>query len=300
MRLTLILLLLMLFAAPLTAQDTCALPPRLLPGTLARVVIGGLPNNLRAAPTTDSRQLGQILPGAVFSVTGAAQCAEGYRWWPVAHQGVAGWTAEGDSETYWLEPLVVNAPDDAAGCLEPPDDYTRVQVGAADFNARTLAMLDHAGALYQQLGGTAVDFRRAITQGGYNGGYVAASFGTHDGGGAVDLSVRSREDLRILYDDIPLMLRALRVAGFAAWLRDADELYPGSPIHIHAIAIGDRELSQAARDQIDGPYGYLRGYNGLPQADEVPRPDTSGELVICDWMIAAGFDDLRPDVPTGD
>ena len=29
-----------------------------------------------------------------------------------------------------------------------------------------------------------------------------------------------------------------RVAGFAAWLRHEDELYDGSVIHIHAIAIG--------------------------------------------------------------
>ena len=33
-------------------------------------------------------------------------------------------------------------------------------------------------------------------------------------------------------------------------MRDADELHPGSPIHIHAIAIGDAELSEAARAQL--------------------------------------------------
>jgi hypothetical protein len=89
------------------------------------------------------------------------------------------------------------------------------------------------------------------------------------------------------------MIRALRVAGFAAWLRDTDELYAGSVIHIHAIAIGDAELSEAARAQIDGTFGYLRGYNGLPQVNGVPIPDRHGGPVICAWMIARGFNDMR-------
>jgi hypothetical protein len=87
----------------------------------------------------------------------------------------------------------------------------------------------------------------------------------------------------------------MRIAGFAAWLRDFDELYPGSPIHIHAIAIGDAELSEAASEQIDGPFGYLRGYNGLPQDSGVPLPDTSGDLVVCPWMTVLGYDDMRQD-----
>jgi len=179
-----------------------------------------------------------------------------------------------------------------AGCWQPPDDYTRLWVNGAQLNARTLAMLDHAQALYQAQGGV-IDFRLAITQGSYNAGGVAASFGTHDGGGAVDLSVRSRVDWSVLEDEIEPMIRALRVAGFAAWLRDTGELYPESVIHIHAIAIGDRELSEAARAQIDGRFGYLRGFNGLPQIDGMPLPDRYGGPVICRWMISQGFDDMR-------
>ncbi len=76
-------------------------------------------------------------------------------------------------------------------------------------------------------------------------------------------------------------------------MRDTDELYPGSVIHIHAIAVGDQELSEAARAQIDGRFGYLRGYNGLPQINGVPLPDRYGEPVICNWMIAQGFGDMR-------
>ena len=179
-----------------------------------------------------------------------------------------------------------------AGCWEPPDDYSRLWVNGALLNARTLAMLDHAQALYTAGGGT-VDLRLALTQGSYNAGVVAASFGTHDGGGAVDLSVRSRADWSVLEAEIAPMIAALRVAGFAAWLREADELHPGSPIHIHAIAIGDAELSEAARAQLDGTFGYLRGYNGLPQVGGGPLPDGHGGPVICAWMVARGFGDLR-------
>jgi hypothetical protein len=182
---------------------------------------------------------------------------------------------------------------DPEGCLRPPDDYALVQVGNARFNARTLAMLDHAQSLYTAWGGTVVDFRLAVTQGSYNPGGESASFGTHDGGGAVDLSVRSRVDWSVMTAEIGPMLLALRTAGFAAWLREADELYPGSPIHIHAVAIGDRDLSPAARAQIDGPYGYLRGYDGLPRPGQAPRLDRNGSPVICQWMRDLGYDDRR-------
>jgi hypothetical protein len=178
------------------------------------------------------------------------------------------------------------------GCWQPPDDYTRVTVSEVQLSVRTLAMLDHAQALYAAQGGV-INFRQAITQGSYNAGEVAASFGTHDGGGAVDLSVRSQNDWSVLTDEIEPMIRALRVAGFAAWLRDNDELYPGSAIHIHAIAIGDREMSDMARSQIDGTFGYLRGYNGIPQPDGVPIPDRYGGPVLCGWMLEIGFQDMR-------
>ncbi len=195
----------------------------------------------------------------------------------------AGYSQAGVTPTLFIEP---------EGCWQPPDDYTRTWVNGEQVNLRTLAMLDHAQELYAAWGGIS-DFRQAITQGGYTGGALAASFGTHDGGGAVDLSVLSPIDGSISADDIDLMLRALRIAGFAAWLREPDELYPGSIIHIHAIAIGDQELSEAARAQLDGTFGYLRGYNGLPQMTGIPIPDRYGGPVLCHWMFALGFSDMR-------
>jgi len=302
-----IIIALLLASLPSVQAQTCPLPgqlpARLEPDIRARVEPGpGSPNNVRSSPGLDGEVVGQIPPGGQFVVLDGPQCADGYVWWQVDDDGVIGWTAEGDANRYWLEPLTrpidpaLAQGDDLALCQEPPDDYTIVDFDFARLNSRTVAMLDHATEVYHALGGLlSFDFMDALVQGSYNAGQVAASFGTHDGGGAVDLSVREPVTRRVMTDEIPLMLRALRIAGFAAWLRDTGELYPGSPIHIHAIAIGDGELSEAARAQIDGPFGYLRGYNGLPQGSGIPLPDTSGEMIVCPWMIALGFDDMRQD-----
>jgi hypothetical protein len=175
------------------------------------------------------------------------------------------------------------------GCRRPSDDYTLTKVNGWLVNQRTLEMLQYAYELY---GGEIEITGYAVTQGSYTD-QVAASFGTHAGGGAVDLSVMRSGTYTVLYDDIEPMVNALRLAGFAAWLRDLDELYPGSPIHIHAIAVGDEQLSQAARDQLTGPYGYFRGYSGVPQPNGTPIPDRHAGPLICLWMLEMGYSDLR-------
>jgi len=190
------------------------------------------------------------------------------------------------------QPVTATPFVEPSGCKAPPEDYTRQWVSVGMFNARTLAMLDHAQALYRAQGGV-IDLRVALTQGSYTGGALAASFGTHDGGGAVDLSVRSPVSWAVLDNEIEPLIAALRTAGFAAWLRDTGDLYSDSPIHIHAIAIGDRELSDAARAQIDGTFGYLRGFDGLPRRDGIPRADRHGGPVLCRWMLDLGARDLR-------
>ncbi|MCJ7707361.1 MAG: hypothetical protein MUO38_07060 [Anaerolineales bacterium] len=178
------------------------------------------------------------------------------------------------------------------GCLLPRDDYTRVTTEEGfPLSRRTLLMLEYAQALY----GGSHDLVRAITQGSYSPGETA-SFGTHDGGGAVDLSVRELGNWsHVLYEDLDAILLALRQAGFAAWLRQPDELYPGSPIHIHAIAIGDAELSLAAQRQLTGPEGYFRGFNGIPA--DPPIPDGFGGPYLCPWMIEMGYDGLMTTRP---
>ena len=183
---------------------------------------------------------------------------------------------------------ITNTPE-PWGCLRPPDDYERVEVDGFTLNARTLAMLRHAQELY---GGELEIAGYHITQGSYHPG-VDASFGTHDGGGAVDISVMRRGTWTVLWDDIPPLIAALRAAGFAAWLREYGELYPDSPVHIHAVAVGDAELSPAASAQLEGKFGYFHGFTGVPVESGVPVLDRHGGPVLCGWMLEMGYQDLR-------
>jgi hypothetical protein len=87
-----------------------------------------------------------------------------------------------------------------------------------------------------------------IVQGSYNPGKVAASAGTHDLGGVVDLMPWDREKKII----------ALRAVGFAEWYRPA---IPGLwSAHIHAVLIGHGRLALSAARQVSA---YLARRDGL-------------------------------------
>jgi len=180
---------------------------------------------------------------------------------------------------------------ESVDCLRPPDDMTVIEVNGQKLNQRTYAMLQHAAKLYS---GKIDIIGQAITQGSYTRS-VALSFGTHSGGGAVDLSVidTSTGHWVVLEDEIEPLIDAMRVAGFAAWLRDYGELATNSPIHIHAIAIGDPELSSIAEEQLVGDFGYFRGFDGLPQDNGIPLVDRHGGPILCKWMWELGYSDLR-------
>ena len=172
-----------------------------------------------------------------------------------------------------------------AGCLAPVEDYSLVEVNGWYLNQRTLIMLKHASMLFN---GSPQYLLSLITQGSYhdNG---AASWGTHLGGGAVDLSVMLPGTYTIDASEISGIIRSLRAAGFAAWYRDADELYSGSAVHIHAIAVGDAELSTPAQAQLTSREGYFFGFNGIPVENGEPIPDRYGSPVVCSWMINSGY-----------
>lgn len=187
------------------------------------------------------------------------------------------------ADTATVTPSVTPAPTQtplphALYCTEPPEDYTRVVVGQHTISARTLAMLNTAQAIYEGPG----DIMR-LTQGSYRD-VVEASFGTHAGGGAVDISIRDPQNEAVfLWNEAEAMVQALRYAGFAAWFRDVGDLGEGSAAHIHAIAVGDGELSEAAQGQVMGEGGYLAGMDGLI-APYGPNVDGHGGPVVCDWM----------------
>jgi hypothetical protein len=196
--------------------------------------------------------------------------------------------------TLTLTPTITVTPSptatpEPAGCLKPPDNYAHVEVNGWTLNQRTLTMLAHAQELY---GGELELTGHAITQGSYTNA-EAASFGTHAGGGAVDLAVVRWGTYTVLWDDIEPLIHALRAAGFAAWLREFGELYENSPIHIHAIAVGDQESSPSAKEQLTGTAGYFRGYSGLIDTRGAPTPDRYGGPILCQWMLDLGYHDLR-------
>lgn len=92
-----------------------------------------------------------------------------------------------------------------------------------------------------------------ITQGGFNKGGVSASAGTHDGGGALDISMHGMDPA-----EIDLAVRRLRQVGFAAWHRLPSQ---GPWVeHIHCIAVGCTSLSAGAAAQVTA---YRKGKNGL-------------------------------------
>ncbi len=174
-------------------------------------------------------------------------------------------------------------------CQKPPDIYRKTTINGHVINSRTLWMLQLANQIYQGRGNP---FH--VTQGSYTNS-MDASFGTHEGGGVVDISIRTREDYNELLsiDEADKLVLALRNAGFAAWLRLPNDITPAVAIHIHAVAIGDIELSQEAQEQLTGPEGYFRGFNGVPPHHGDPKLDRHRGPVICDWMIEAGYQDLR-------
>ncbi|GAA4157832.1 peptidoglycan-binding protein [Actinomadura keratinilytica] len=137
----------------------------------------------------------------------------------------------------------------------------RVPTGGVVINTRTRAMLTEAERL---LGRTFV-----LDQGSYNPGGDPTSAGTHDGGGAVDISVKGMDAATRTE-----AVRALRRVGFAAWLRSPAQ--GDWPWHIHAVAISDTDLSSQAQHQVGD---YYLGRNGL--ADR--GPDDGPKVSIRTW-----------------
>lgn len=98
-------------------------------------------------------------------------------------------------------------------------------------------------------------YELSLAQGSYNAGAVSESAGTHDRGGVVDLKPW----------DWQSKVRALRLCGFVAWYRRADE--GDWPDHIHAVLEANDRLAASAERQV---MSYHAGRNGL--ANNGPDP----------------------------
>ncbi len=88
----------------LAPTETCPglRPPRLTVGRRGRVTPGD-PNRVRDEP--GGKIVGRIPPEGVFKVLDGPRCTlDGMAWWKVDYQGLVGWTAEGNTDYYWLEP----------------------------------------------------------------------------------------------------------------------------------------------------------------------------------------------------
>jgi hypothetical protein len=132
----------------------------------------------------------------------------------------------------------------------PPADYRKTTIDGETVSRRTKFMHDRATWYARKMGYSG---RLRVTQGSYTS-RVAASAGTHDGGGALDISVRGMS-----VSERAIAIKALRLAGFAAWNRSPRD---GFNNHIHAIAIGDRGLSRGARNQVKEYFRHQDGLSG--------------------------------------
>jgi hypothetical protein len=65
-----------------------------------------LANRVRSQPSLDANIIGGIQPGETMQILNGPSCANHWVWWNVRadKDGLKGWTAEGDSENYWLMP----------------------------------------------------------------------------------------------------------------------------------------------------------------------------------------------------
>ena len=129
--------------------------------------------------------------------------------------------------------------------------------GRTNVDAMTIAAIERA----EKIGG----HQFVVTQGSYQGGHGDRnSAGTHDGGGVVDLR----------WCGHARCIRALRQAGFAAWLRTPAQ--GPWPHHIHAVLGGHPRLAQSAANQWTA---YVGGRDGLksngpddgPRINPIPR-----------------------------
>lgn len=79
---------------------------------VGRVRPGDAGQRMRERPTLSGTMLGVIPAGSIFRVLEGPECADGYAWWKVYHNGITGWTAEAQRTVYWIEPITQIDPEE--------------------------------------------------------------------------------------------------------------------------------------------------------------------------------------------
>ncbi len=116
----------------------CEMEPLLAVGREGRLIVS-TPSRVRATPSTDGAQVGQLQPQTIFSILSGPTCRDGINWWKVSVGELSGWTAEGLNGIYFLElvEIVPTATPAYIGLPNPGEvswnsDGTRVAVGTDD------------------------------------------------------------------------------------------------------------------------------------------------------------------------
>jgi len=115
-----------------------------------------------------------------------------------------------------------------------------------------------------------------IAQGGFNKGGVAASSGTHDLD-SVDLRTK-----HLTHHQKLTLLRKMRQAGFAAWLRPYNWDGANGGEHLHAIPAGyPKDISGGAQSQV---LAYDAGRDGLRGNRVDANPYRPNPRVRFSWL----------------
>ncbi len=113
----------------------------------------------------------------------------------------------------------------------------------------------------------------SVSQGSWSTS-VSASGNTHAGDGVVDIRVSSLNNTQR-----KKLVRALRDAGFAAWLRTPAQ---GFPYHVHAVLLSCAGASAAAKWQASQ---YDLGKDGLSRGLRDTDPYRPDARVRCSWLL---------------
>ena len=72
------------------------------------IIPDGDDNRLRSNPDTGADVITQVRQNHQFILITGPECADGYTWWYIDYGAFEGWTAEGDDEEYFIEPISVD------------------------------------------------------------------------------------------------------------------------------------------------------------------------------------------------